>query len=217
MSSEPPSSTATGGPSLYHEEALHRAGRIHVAGVDEAGRGPLAGPVVAAAVIFQRGVSVAGVDDSKVLAPADRERLFGEIRLRALAVGVGVVDHDVIDRINILNATYRAMEEAVMSLTIRPDHLLVDGDRFRDFGIPFTTVVGGDGLSFSIAAASIVAKVTRDRIMEEYDRRFPGYGFGRHKGYATREHAEAIARLGVCEIHRRSFHLKGQLELPLRG
>jgi ribonuclease HII len=131
----------------------------------------------------------------------------------ALSVGVGIVSHEVIDEMNILNATFRAMHEAVSKLTVTPHHLLVDGNMFPGGSVPFTTVIGGDGLCFSIAAASIVAKVTRDRVMCAYEDQFPGYGFANHKGYATREHCDAIARLGFCAIHRRSFHLKSSAEM----
>lgn len=193
---------------LILEDSLRRAG-FQAAGIDEAGRGPLAGPVVAAAVVFRAGTFIPGVDDSKKLTPRARAGLFDQIMSRALAVGVGSVDNTVIDGINILNATFLAMDRAVGSLGIRPGHLIVDGNLFRPgtatSGIPFTTVVGGDGVCFSVAAASIVAKVTRDRLMEEFDREYPGYGFARHKGYGTADHRAAILRLGVCPIHRRSF------------
>jgi ribonuclease HII len=198
---------------LSHERRLRVAGRRSIAGIDEAGRGPLAGPVVAAAVVFPEGCFLPGVIDSKQLTAEEREALCGEIMSRAHGVGVGIVGHEIIDRINILNATFMAMHRAIHQLPSRPDHLLIDGNSFQDIGIPFTTIVQGDGCCFSIAAASIVAKVTRDRLMEELDEQYPGYGFRKHKGYATREHCEAIARLGLCGIHRRSFHLKSQLHL----
>jgi ribonuclease HII len=212
------SSNRSGGLSgqdalLRHERLLRIAGRVHIAGIDEAGRGPLAGPVVAAAVIFPEECFLHGVRDSKQLTAERRDELYGAILSHALGVGVGIVGHEVIDRINILNATFLAMHQAVDKLPLRPDHLLIDGNRFQDPGIPYTTIVKGDARCFSIAAASIVAKVTRDRLMTDYDGRFPGYGFARHKGYATQEHCEAIARLGMCEIHRRSFHLKSQMHL----
>jgi len=205
---------------LRHERRLWAEGISHVAGVDEAGRGPLAGPVVAAAVIMPPGSLIREVDDSKLLSPAEREDLYDRVRTAAVAVGVGVVDHETIDRINILNASFVAMHEAIAQLIPQPGHLLIDGNRYRESlstgspSIPFTLIVDGDALSFSIAAASIIAKVTRDRIMTTYDHQFPGYGFAQHKGYATSEHREAIFRLGYCEIHRRSFSIKQQLELP---
>lgn len=203
---------------LTYERHLWSAGVQDVAGIDEVGRGPLAGPVVAAAVIFPVDVFLPGVTDSKLLSPDEREELFGSIMHHARAVGVGVVDHTVIDRINILRATYEAMWSAVQKLSVPPRHLLIDGNRFAPDvagGIPFTTIVDGDVLCFSIAAASIIAKVTRDRIMAHYDTLYPGYGFARHKGYATPEHREAICTLGYCDIHRRSFSINTQLELDL--
>ena len=193
------------------EDSLGSRG-FEVAGIDEAGRGPLAGPVVAAAVIFAPGTHIDGVDDSKKLTTSSREVLFDLIMSRARAVGVGSVDSTVIDEINILNATFLAMDRAVGALRVRPGHLIVDGNLFRPGpatqAIPFTTVVGGDGLCFSIAAASIIAKVTRDRMMERLDGEYPGYGFARHKGYGTSAHREAILRLGLCPVHRRSFHTR---------
>ncbi|MGA9115832.1 MAG: ribonuclease HII [Bacteroidota bacterium] len=189
------------------ERELRGRGVRLLAGVDEAGRGPMAGPVVAAAVVFLPGVLIAGVRDSKCLAPGVRHTLCRRILQEAAAVGVGVVDHRVIDRINILQATFRAMRLAVEALGLRPDHLLVDGDRFPPMGIPHTAVVRGDGRCFSVAAASIVAKVTRDGIMAGYDRLFPGYGFIRNRGYATAEHRTALRMLGRSPIHRRSFIL----------
>jgi ribonuclease HII len=199
--------------TLAYERQLWSRGKKFVAGVDEAGRGPLAGPVVAAAVIFHHDFFIPEVNDSKLLSPKTRERLFESIVGNALAVGVGVIDHATIDEINILNATYKAMNAAIGKLRIPPDHLLIDGNRFIGGAIPFSTIVDGDALCFSIAAAAIVAKVTRDRIMVDYDAAYPGYGFARHKGYSTEEHREAIYRLGYCEIHRRSFQVKTQLEV----
>jgi ribonuclease HII len=193
---------------LRLENSLRTGPVRNVAGVDEAGRGPLAGPVVAAAVVFPAGLYLRGVDDSKKLTAARREELHDRIMESALSVGVGIISHQVIDEINILNATFRAMHEAVAKLTVPPDYLLVDGHMFPGGHVPFTTVIGGDGLCFSIAAASIIAKVTRDRIMCAYDQEFPEYGFAGHKGYGTQEHRDAISRLGYCAIHRRSFHLK---------
>jgi ribonuclease HII len=190
-----------------YESALWGEGSDRVAGVDEAGRGPLAGPVVAAAVVLPRELPVHGIDDSKKLSATKREELFDLIHEHAVAVGVGLVDHDVIDEINILRATRRAMREAVSSLGFTPDHVLVDGDPIPDVDFPQTAINQGDSRSTAIAAASIVAKVTRDRILVEADERYPGYGFARHKGYGTKEHVSALMRLGPCEIHRRSFKL----------
>jgi len=193
------------------EEELRFGGTI-VAGIDEAGRGPLAGPVVAAAVVFTPGGYIEGVDDSKKLTRASRESLYQQIMSQAQSVGVGAVDNCLIDEINILNATFLAMDRAIGALTLRPGHLLIDGNRFRpglsSAGIPFTTIVGGDASCFSVAAASIVAKVTRDRMMEQLDKEYPGFGFAKHKGYGTVEHREAIERLGFCAIHRRSFNAR---------
>jgi len=191
--------------SLRFEEALWRTGLHHVAGIDEAGRGPLAGPVVAAAVIFPRGRLIEGVDDSKKLTHCRREALLERIHEHAIAVGIGIVDQLDIDRMNILQATFKAMHIAADSLRVRPEHLLVDGNRFAGDDLPFSTIVDGDALCHAIAAASIVAKVARDRIMMEQDRLYPGYGFARNKGYGTAEHRAAIARLGLCPLHRRSF------------
>lgn len=198
---------------LSRERALWARGIGAVAGIDEAGRGPLAGPVVAAAVIMPPGFFLPAVDDSKKLTPRTRSELAVLIREGAVSVGVGVVSHETVDRINILNATFEAMHRAVGNLSQVPEFLLVDGNRFRGGGIPYATVVGGDGLCYSIAAASIIAKVTRDRIMEEYDPAYPLYGFARHKGYATRAHRAAILRYGICPIHRRTFTRKLVAEL----
>lgn len=199
------------------ERKLWRSGVYYIAGVDEAGRGPLAGPVVAAAVLVAPGFDIEGVEDSKALKPEERERLFGLIMAGAPSVGVAVVDHETIDRVNILNATFMAMQQAIADLKPRPQHVLVDGNRFvpGEDDTPYTTLVGGDARSFSIAAASIVAKVTRDRIMVQLDEEYPAYGFCRHKGYATPEHHAAILRYGLCPVHRRSFAIKSQLELSL--
>jgi ribonuclease HII len=190
-----------------HEADLWEGGATQVAGVDEAGRGPLAGPVVAAAVVLPHELSVHGIDDSKKLTPKKREELYGLIEAQAVAVGVGIVDHSVIDEINILRATHRAMREAVSALSVTPDHVLVDGDPIPAADFPQTAINQGDRLSTAIAAASIVAKVTRDRILIEMDDVYPGYGFARHKGYGTPEHISALTRLGPCEIHRRSFRI----------
>ncbi len=198
---------------LRFEREYWSRGVMEIAGIDEAGRGPLAGPVVAAAVIFAPEHFIAGVNDSKLLLPEDRDELYGRITGEALAFGVGVVHHDVIDSINILQATFKAMHQAVLQLSITPQLQLIDGNRFLDNGIPYRTIIDGDALSFSIAAASIIAKVTRDRLMIEYDTQYPGYGFAQHKGYGTLQHRESIKQLGLCEIHRRSFTVKSQLEL----
>ena len=193
--------------SIDYEMKYWKNGKLYIAGVDEAGRGPLAGPVVAAAVIFHSEVKIDGVNDSKQLSEKERERLFDIITEKAISVGVGIIDHTVIDEVNILNATFRSMHEAISKLTCQPDHLLIDGPRFAGADIPFTTIIDGDVKCFSISAASIMAKVTRDRLMKEYDIQYPQYGFAKHKGYGTKAHLEAIRKHGPCAIHRRSFRM----------
>ena len=176
-----------------------------IAGIDEAGRGPWAGPVVAAAVVLDPARIPQGIDDSKALDPEDRERLFERIMKTALAVGVGVGDVDRIDRDNILAATMWAMAEAMAKLSCKPRLALIDGNRAPRLACQARTIVKGDAKCLSIAAASIVAKVTRDRMMIEFARELPGYGFERHKGYGTPEHRAALTRLGLTPQHRRSF------------
>jgi len=193
--------------NLKNERTLWAKNIEHVAGVDEAGRGPLAGPVVAAAVIFPKEFFIYGVDDSKKLSARKREELFILISQQATSIGVGIIDHTVIDRINILQATHAAMRRAIENLAVKPDYVLVDGNSFNHDTLCFQNIVGGDATSFTIAAASIIAKVTRDRLMCELDVHFPQYGFARHKGYGTPQHIEAIRTYGVCDIHRKSFHL----------
>lgn len=188
-----------------YERALRASGIVRVAGLDEAGRGPLAGPVVAAAVVLPAGRSPLGVDDSKKLTPAERERAYRRIVACALDVGVGVVDHLRIDEINIYHATLEAMTAAVASLAQPPEHLLIDALRLKAVPLPQTPIVGGDALSVSIAAASIVAKVTRDRLMLELDALYPQWGFAAHKGYYTPQHRRALQEFGPSPIHRRSF------------
>jgi ribonuclease HII len=200
-----------GGRSRLLAEFDRAAGPGSLAGVDEAGRGPLAGPVVAAAVMLPPEPLIEGIDDSKKLTPKNRQALALEILERAQAVGVGLVDADQIDRLNILRATERAWCFALCGLCLEPALVLIDGPRAPG-RVPdncrkscLRPVVGGDAKSYSIAAASIIAKCIRDAIMREYDIRHPGYGFARHKGYGTMAHLEALARLGPCQIHRRSF------------
>jgi ribonuclease HII len=195
---------AAGAPYRF-ESAAWRRGITRLAGVDEAGRGPLAGPVVAAAVVLPPGTRIAGVDDSKRLPPDERQRLFGVIRERAVAVGVAVVDHVTIDRLNILQATRLAMGQALAALDAEPEMVLTDYVTVPGLRCPQRNLVEGDRRSASVAAASIIAKVTRDRIMEEADREYPVYGFGRHKGYPTPEHRMALERHGPCALHRRTF------------
>jgi ribonuclease HII len=191
---------------LEYEHQLWGEGCRYVAGLDEAGRGPLAGPVVAGAVVFANAPGIPLIDDSKKLSQRLREELFDKIRSEALSTGIGVVEVDMIDRINIYQASFLAMRKALQELVNKPDHLLVDGRAYPDESIPYTTLIKGDTICYSIASASILAKVTRDRLMLEYDRQYPQYGFASHKGYATRCHLEAIEQFGYTPIHRRSFH-----------
>lgn len=197
------------------EGVIRRKGFRRLAGVDEAGRGALAGPVVAAAVILRDGRPIVGVNDSKQLSPRRRELLYGRIREEAMAVGVGVVNVGVIESRNILQATLLAMERAVVDLKVTPDGILVDGLAVPDFRVPVFPVARGDRECPSVAAASIIAKVTRDRIMADYHERYPAYGFDRHKGYGTDAHLQAIAEHGVSPIHRKTFSPVLQIRLPL--
>jgi ribonuclease HII len=190
------------------ERQYMQHGAVLVCGVDEAGRGPLAGPVVAAAVVFAPGTVIEGVADSKVLSEARRELLAADIRRHALAFFIAEATVDEIDAINILQATLLAMRRAVEGLRVRPGHLLIDGNKTFPSEIPATAVVRGDSQCFSIAAASILAKTHRDAIMRRLDKIFPHYGFAVHKGYATRAHIDAIRAHGRCPQHRRSFNLK---------
>lgn len=184
--------------------ALKALGEL-LAGVDEAGRGPIAGPVVAAAVVLPPGAAIPGVNDSKKLTEAKREELYALILKTALSVATCIIEAEIIDRINILAATHQAMIGAVEKLDVRPHLVLVDGLPVPHFPYPQLALIDGDARSLSIASASIVAKVTRDRIMREMEKAHPGYGFDRNKGYCTRSHKEALYRLGPCPIHRRSF------------
>ena len=188
-----------------YEKKAASSGFLLIAGVDEAGRGPLAGPVVSAAVILPVDFSVDGVNDSKKLTAARRDRLFDRIRAEAVSVAVGIADHEEIDRLNILQASLLSMKRAVQALEIPPDYLLIDGIFTVSYPAAQEAVKKGDSLSMSIAAASIIAKVTRDRIMDNYDREFPQYGFKKHKGYPTQKHREAIRQHGPSPIHRKSF------------
>jgi len=190
---------------LHFEHQARSYGYRSIAGIDEAGRGPLAGPVVAAAVILPPGLRIEGVNDSKKLSPDTRERLFDTIIAQAIAVGIGMGPAELIDRINILQATRHAMLEAVSQLVSQPDYLLIDGISTIGSPIPQKTIKKGDSLSLSIAAASIIAKVTRDRLMRELDVSYPGYGFSGHKGYGSALHMEAIRRLGPSPVHRLTF------------
>lgn len=188
----------------YEREYLAK-GISPVAGVDEAGRGPLAGPVCAAAVILPEGLEIPGLNDSKKLTDKKRRELYDIITAEAVSYGIAMVDETVIDEINILQATFRAMEQAMLQLTETPAMVLIDGNRKKEFPFPAETLIKGDGLSANIAAASVLAKVTRDRFMEQMAEEYPGYGFEVHKGYGTKAHYEAIARQGMCPLHRRTF------------
>jgi len=202
-----------------YELEAHRAGHRCVAGLDEAGRGPLAGPVVAAAIILPEDFDPEGIRDSKVLTPTRREAAFERIAGQC-TFAVGIVGPEVIDEINILNATHRAAREALLALGVPVDLVFVDGRPMRGLPFPQKAIVDGDAKCLSVAAASIVAKVTRDRLMDDYDREFPGYGFSRHRGYCTPEHLEAIDRLGICVLHRKTFFpisRKVNLTCPLPG
>ena len=187
------------------EEELFAQGYQLVCGVDEAGRGPLAGPVCAAAVILPAHLEIPGLDDSKKLSDKRRRELFPIIKEQAIAYGIGLASHEEIDEINILQATFLAMERAITQLKVKPEFALIDGNREKDFGLPVKTVVKGDSLSANIAAASVLAKVTRDVLMEEMALQYPGYGFEIHKGYGTKAHYEALRTLGASPIHRMTF------------
>lgn len=176
-----------------------------ICGVDEAGRGPLAGPVCAAAVILPPDIDIPGLNDSKKLSDKKRRELFPVIMEKAVAYGIGIADHQEIDEINILQATFLAMERAIAQLTVKPELALIDGNRAKDFGIPVRTVVHGDSLSASIAAASVLAKVTRDDMMLQMAQAYPCYGFEIHKGYGTKAHYQALTELGMSPIHRKTF------------
>lgn len=179
-----------------------------IAGTDEAGRGPLAGPVYAAAVILPVGLEIEGLNDSKKLSPKKREKLFDEICEKALCYAIASSDVKTIEKTDILSASQSAMVEAVNSLKIKPDMVLVDGNIARGFPVPAKTVIGGDAISPNIAAASILAKVSRDRCLEELDKKYPMYGFAKHKGYGTKQHREALLEYGPCPEHRMSFLTK---------
>ena len=192
-------------PDLRYERRLWKLGIDAVAGVDEAGVGPMAGPVVAAAVVFAPEAFISGVHDSKQLTHEQREELFTPIKERAIAIGVGIAEVNEIDRLNIYWATMSASRRALSALNLAPGHVLVDGRLIPGLELPQTKIVGGDRKSFCIAAASIIAKVTRDRMMVDLDATYPGYGFAQHKGYCTNEHMQLLIKLGPSPIHRRSF------------
>ena len=188
-----------------YEGALREQGVRYIAGIDEVGRGPLAGPVVAAAVILPEDFDVLGVNDSKKLSEKRREELFIRIKEKAVAWAIGMADNQTIDEVNILQATKRAMIEAVENLSVKPEHLLIDAVKLEELEIPQTSIIKGDEKSLSVAAASILAKVTRDHMMVEYAKEYPGYAFEKNKGYGTKAHYEGIYARGICPIHRRTF------------
>lgn len=188
------------------EQKLHAQGIEYICGIDEAGRGPLAGPVVVAAVIMPKDSMIEGVNDSKKISEKKREALYDKITEEAIAWGVGIIDQKEIDRINILNATKEGLTQAVASLEQKPDIIVVDAlTGINTLGIPYTSIIKGDAKCYSIAAASIIAKVTRDRIMRQWDELYPMYGFEKHKGYGTAMHIAAIKEYGLCPLHRLSF------------
>jgi len=191
--------------NLFFERTYWRSGIDYIAGVDEAGRGPLAGPVVAAAVILQKGIDLPGVVDSKLLSPAQRNELSVLIQEKAAAYAIGVVEAKQIDSINILSATKKAMCYALERLSTKPQIVLIDGNQYLPIMLPQKTLVAGDRRSLSISAASILAKVTRDAIMDQWHEKFPMYGFRQHKGYSTRDHLLALQMYGPCVCHRKSF------------
>ena len=193
-------------PDYEFEKAAVNSGFSCICGVDEAGRGPLAGPVCAAAVILPEGAAIEGLDDSKKLTEKKREKLYDIIKETAVAYSVAYGTLEEIETVNILEATYLAMNRAIEGLSVKPDFALIDGNRVpRGIKIPCETIVKGDSKSMSVAAASVLAKVTRDRLMLEYDKKYPEYNFKKHKGYGTKEHTELIKQYGPCEIHRLSF------------
>lgn len=190
--------------SSFEREA-YNAGYNLIAGIDEAGRGPLAGPVVASAVILPKGICIPSIDDSKKLSEKKREQLFGVISKEAVGIGIGIVDEKTIDEINILQAAIKAMKIAIERLNVMPDFILSDAVSLPDLNIPQKAIIKGDSKSISIAAASIIAKVTRDRLMCEYHKKYPMYKFISNKGYGTAEHLAMLKKHGPCEIHRRTF------------
>jgi ribonuclease HII len=199
---------------FFFEVRARASGYACIAGLDEAGRGPLAGPVVAAAVVLPSGILIPGLTDSKQVPEQERERLFGVIREQAVCYGIGIVDEQTIDEVNILQATILAMEKALHELSPQPDYLLLDAITLPRVRLPQKPLIKGDCRSHSIAAASILAKVTRDRLMQELHERFPLYNFKKHKGYGTKEHLALIREHGPCDVHRKTFHPVAQM---LRG
>ncbi|RJQ39404.1 MAG: ribonuclease HII [Nitrospiraceae bacterium] len=197
-----------------YDESLRQEGFCRIAGIDEAGRGPLAGPVVASAVVLPDGKTIKGLRDSKKVPEAERESLFDVIMGCVIDIGIGMADAGEIDRINILRATKHAMEKAIRALSAEPDLLLIDALKLPRVHIKQICPIKGESVSASIAAASIVAKVTRDRLMQQYHEMYPEYGFEKHKGYGTKEHVEKLLSYGPCPIHRKSFDKVMDLALP---
>ena len=191
--------------NLFYEETVWSQGNDLIAGIDEVGRGPLAGPVVACAIILPKEFYLEEITDSKKLSSRKREELFNIIKKEAVSIGLGLVREDVIDLINIRQATFLAMKKAISRLKIQPDHVLVDGEKIPQIDIPQIPIVKGDTLSFTISSASIIAKVTRDRLMDKYHNFWPEYNFRGHKGYGTKEHILSLEKYGICPIHRKSF------------
>ena len=188
------------------ENKLYKTGLTYIAGIDEAGRGPLAGPVTVGAVIMRPDSFIEGINDSKKISESKREKLYEQITNEAISWSVGIVDQKEIDELNILNATKKALTQAIEGLETKPDRILVDALEHIDTkGVPYTSIIKGDAKVYSISCASIIAKVTRDRIMREYDEVYPQYGFAKHKGYGTAAHIEAIKKYGPCPLHRKSF------------
>lgn len=189
---------------LLYEKELYQAGYQAIAGIDEVGRGPLAGPVVAAAVILSPGCKIKGLNDSKKIPKKKHQEIYQAVMNKALAVGVGLIDNEIIDQVNIYEATKLAMKEALSKLSLKPDYLLIDAMKL-DVEIPQESIIKGDANSLSIAAASIVAKVTRDKLMADYDKEYPGYDFAKNAGYGTKSHLQGLERNGVTPIHRKTF------------
>ena len=189
---------------MVYERKFSKEGYRYIAGIDEVGRGPLAGPVVASAVILPSDIYLPGIDDSKKLTESKREQYYAEIKEKAIAIGIGIIDNEEIDAVNILNATKKAMLQALQQLTPKPDFLLIDAVKL-DTPYPTESIIKGDSLSVSIACASIIAKVTRDRMLKEYDEKYPGYGFANNSGYGTKEHLDGLKLNGITPIHRKSF------------
>ena len=188
------------------EREYNEKGFELIGGIDEAGRGPLFGPVVAACVVLPKGCLIEGVNDSKKLSEKKREQLFDEIKEKAVAWGVGIVDNNTIDEINILEATRKAMHEAVKNLQVKPDYIFIDAEKHVDTdGIPYLPIIKGDALSINISCASIIAKVTRDRMVDEWAKEYPEYGLEKHKGYGTKQHTDAIKQYGLTPLHRKTF------------